>query len=785
MHILPLSAQEIENRLKNLPENAVVHEYNATSPYPVSGVAVAQALASLYTHYVGTEIDAGNISGATYITPNFKVNDIYINTEEKCMYQCTASEPLDDGTGAYRSTWRLVSPVIDQVFNPASENAVSGTAVNAAISEATGAANNYTDQKLAEFDESLPGVFLVTLTENEDGSLTASHSALEIIEHMQNDGRAVLKTRNDELLTITTTGDETVVANLFADESIFYSYVVCADHSVEYYEHNLASVDYADYLIQQNNEQIYERIDNTKIVIVTTEGQMEGRTSHRAGEIYDLVNSEGKMVFLKWEDRLYSLANTTNVRSIFADFYIYDDTIQFTRINVDDNGDYIFYVKSLPTNLQDQINNIVITNRNVDFSEGLDMEGGNLSSVGSITFGVNGIVSATGYAQPLENDPLDQIEASVLVLQDYNGDDVIIRHVADGVEDTDAVNVGQMNAAIAGIVNSAPETLDTLNELAAALGNDENFAATVAQQIGEIETKVGDTSVPDQISSALKENTLIVTIDTATGKASHTSSEIYEHIQNGGNAVFDHTGTLMPIYRANNSWCFFGGIWDDHTYEIYEIDEDGTIKLYDGALENNNTLIVTAALDTWEASHTSAQIYEHIANGGSVIMDAGGNGMLPVYSATPTHCYFGGLLRDATYTLFVVQVDGSIELCEGAAGGNNVLIVEGDLVTMTADHTSTQIEEHIAQGGIAYLSVSGCLLSITTVNPQGYASASYREDEITGFTCLIDVDGNIEYHQENFALVTDVENYKLITVEDIDAICGASIAYVNLSEGAF
>ena len=43
---------------------------------------------------------------------------------------------------------------------------------------------------------------------------------------------------------------------------------------------------------------------------------------------------------------------------------------------------------------------------------------------------------------------------------------------------------------VAGIVNSAPETLDTLNELAAALGNDENFATTVATQIGNKVDKV-------------------------------------------------------------------------------------------------------------------------------------------------------------------------------------------------------------------------------------------------------------------------------------------------------
>lgn len=43
---------------------------------------------------------------------------------------------------------------------------------------------------------------------------------------------------------------------------------------------------------------------------------------------------------------------------------------------------------------------------------------------------------------------------------------------------------------VAGIVNSSPETLDTLNELAAALGNDPNFATTIATQIGQKVDKI-------------------------------------------------------------------------------------------------------------------------------------------------------------------------------------------------------------------------------------------------------------------------------------------------------
>ena len=44
-----------------------------------------------------------------------------------------------------------------------------------------------------------------------------------------------------------------------------------------------------------------------------------------------------------------------------------------------------------------------------------------------------------------------------------------------------------VDTAVAGLVNSAPGTLDTLNELAAALGNDANFASTITNQLTTIQ----------------------------------------------------------------------------------------------------------------------------------------------------------------------------------------------------------------------------------------------------------------------------------------------------------
>ena len=49
---------------------------------------------------------------------------------------------------------------------------------------------------------------------------------------------------------------------------------------------------------------------------------------------------------------------------------------------------------------------------------------------------------------------------------------------------TEAVRKDYVDAQVAGIVDSAPTTLNTLNELAAALGDDPNFATTTAALIG-------------------------------------------------------------------------------------------------------------------------------------------------------------------------------------------------------------------------------------------------------------------------------------------------------------
>jgi len=81
---------------------------------------------------------------------------------------------------------------------------------------------------------------------------------------------------------------------------------------------------------------------------------------------------------------------------------------------------------------------------------------------------------------------------------DANGNAVI--NVASPVTGTDAANKTYVDAQIAGILNSAPDALNTLAELAAALGNDADFASNVTNTLA---LKAATTYVDSQDTATL------------------------------------------------------------------------------------------------------------------------------------------------------------------------------------------------------------------------------------------------------------------------------------------
>mgnify|MGYP007042539617 CR=1 FL=1 len=66
--------------------------------------------------------------------------------------------------------------------------------------------------------------------------------------------------------------------------------------------------------------------------------------------------------------------------------------------------------------------------------------------------------------------------------------------------------------AVSGLVGAAPETLDTLNELATALGNDPNFATTVSNQIGKKANQTDLTAVSTKVDKKANQTDLEETV---------------------------------------------------------------------------------------------------------------------------------------------------------------------------------------------------------------------------------------------------------------------------------
>jgi hypothetical protein len=115
------------------------------------------------------------------------------------------------------------------------------------------------------------------------------------------------------------------------------------------------------------------------------------------------------------------------------------------------------------------------------------------------------------------------------------------------VGNTDAATKLYVDTSIANLIASAPGTLDTLNELAAALGNDPNFATTVTNEIATKVSKAGDTMTGSLAMSSQK----ITGLGTPTAGNDATNKT---YVDNGLNLKLSLTGGTMSgvIAMGNN-----------------------------------------------------------------------------------------------------------------------------------------------------------------------------------------------------------------------------------------
>lgn len=156
--------------------------------------------------------------------------------------------------------------------------------------------------------------------------------------------------------------------------------------------------------------------------------------------------------------------------------------------------------------------------------------------------------------QAMDEKKVDKVDGKVLSSNDFTD---LLYAKLDGIEehanyitkvsellnDSDFQSAEQVEAAIQNIIGSAPEVLDTLAEIAKALGDDPNFAATMTTKLTELENKLeAEKNLREQGDNTLQQsftnlsNTLTTTVNELRTFVTETRTELLTSL-NATNAL--------------------------------------------------------------------------------------------------------------------------------------------------------------------------------------------------------------------------------------------------------
>ncbi|EFI2634754.1 phage tail protein, partial [Escherichia coli] len=206
---------------------------------------------------------------------------------------------------------------------------------------------------------------------------------------------------------------------------------------------------------------------------------------------------------------------------------------------------------------------------------------------------------------------------------------------AQGTNNTQIATTAYVRAAISALVGSSPEALDTLNELAAALGNDPNFATTMTNALaGKQPLDATLTALAGLATGANKlpyftgKDTVAQTDLTSVGRDILAKTSVLAVIQYLDLRELGTSGEKIPLLSTANKWSarqtFNGGITgaltgnaDTATKLKTAININGV--RFDGSADINiNTLVSRGRVTALEANAqgtSGIQLYEAYNNG--------------------------------------------------------------------------------------------------------------------------------------------------------------------------
>jgi hypothetical protein len=256
-------------------------------------------------------------------------------------------------------------------------------------------------------------------------------------------------------------------------------------------------------------------------------------------------------------------------------------------------------------------------------------------------------------------------------------------------------------AAVTYLVDSAPGALDTLNELAAALGDDENFATTVTNSLsGKLSiSSASSTYLTQQNASAAYLTQTNASATYATKAEAQNSLDRWTKIYSGSattiSGVDDNANSLL--YTTNFENLYINGILVDPSN--YTATSGSTIVLSEAVEANDVVEVIGINPFNVANTYTTSQIDEKLSNytrwiktlsaSATVISGVDDNSLPLLYTIGNEEVYINGILLKKT-TDYATTSASVITLTEAALAGDVIEVINFTTISLASVYTQEQ-----------------------------------------------------------------------------------------------